>query len=129
MGAAEVLARLSEFAAADMSEFLSTDPDGKKVVDLSKAERLGKPHLIEEVGWADCRPKIKRSSRLECLRTLARIRGMLVDRVEIEARPGESQVKAEILARLQAVAPQLSPADRAVLEGRALPTPARPPEG
>jgi hypothetical protein len=47
MAADEVLARLSDMASADMADFTDEDPDGGFRLNLTKARRAGRLHLVK----------------------------------------------------------------------------------
>lgn len=80
MPAAEVLARLSEQAAADVGDFLAVDADGSVTVDLEKARLAERTRLIRK------------------LRVVRKTRGdVREDRVEVELH--DSQAALAMLAR------------------------------
>lgn len=49
MSAKEVLARLSEFASADIGDYVSLDADGDGWVDISKAKRAKRMRVVKKL--------------------------------------------------------------------------------
>lgn len=49
MGADEVLLRLTEMGRANMRDFVDIDADGRGFINLTKAAKKGKLHLIKEI--------------------------------------------------------------------------------
>ncbi len=114
----EIIARLSDLARADPKDFLSRDEaTGKLVFDLDKAERLGKLHLLDIQSTPDGLIRSECRTALKALRTLAKVRGLLVDHVQIEVSQPADDAGALILAKLARVAETLPAADRAILQG------------
>lgn len=83
MSADEVLARLADDARCSMAYFISIK-GGQVSLDLEKAERMGKMHLITELaptryGW-----KIKLRDGQAALIQLGRYYGLFKDRQQVE---------------------------------------------
>lgn len=76
MPAAEVLARLSEIASADIYDFITVDRKGGWKVDLRKARKAEKTGLIKKIKDTEHGTEIELHSPLEALKELARVHGL-----------------------------------------------------
>lgn len=76
---AEILARYSDLAHADIGHFLKIDTDGKWKVDLLKAKQLGKLHTLKKIRQSGDRVEIEMHSPIPALDKLAQYRGLLKD--------------------------------------------------
>jgi phage terminase small subunit len=65
MSADEILARKSEIAAATMDDFLDVLPDGSYKLNLKKAKKAGKLHLIQKLKTTGGVPTIEIHSATE----------------------------------------------------------------
>lgn len=84
MRAAEVLMRLTEIARGTVADVITILPGGSWKIDLEKAERLGKLHLVHELAFdRNGNPRVKLYSAHEALRDLGKARGIFVDRLEL----------------------------------------------
>lgn len=86
MGRDEVLARLSDQAGVDMSDFLKIN--GRVVVDLKRAKELGKLHLIKKIkkgpyGW-----EIELVDSQAALEKIGRALGIFDDKLKITGADG-----------------------------------------
>jgi Terminase small subunit len=59
MSADEVLTRLTDQARCNVADFIRIGRGGKPALDLKRAEREGKLHLISEITWTEHGPKVK----------------------------------------------------------------------
>lgn len=90
MEAGEVLARLAGHAAGDMGDFLDIRDDGTFRIDLTKAAKAGKTHLIRGVRhWRTTRENVvievtelELHSSLDALETLAKHHGLYLRKNE-----------------------------------------------
>jgi hypothetical protein len=95
MQADEIIDRLSQHARGDMGDFLSIESMGFNI-DLAKAKRLGITHLIKKVKNKTTTILTKNGDEVEtnqveieiydakaALDTLAKYRGLLIDRTDI----------------------------------------------
>lgn len=83
MGSDEVLARLADMGRADMDDFVRVNENGYPVIDLSYAEEAGLLHLVKEISYdSDGRPKVKLHDSKDALKTLAKVHGLEVQKVE-----------------------------------------------
>src|SRR5687767_976523 len=51
MEADEVIRRMTDQARSTMADFIKIDTDGNPTLDLKKAQRLGKLHLIKKISY------------------------------------------------------------------------------
>lgn len=84
MTANEVIARLADHARADMSDFVTIKPDGTYELDIVKAERLGKMHLVKKMKHTKYGLEIEFHDSQTALVNLGKIHGLFVERVRIE---------------------------------------------
>lgn len=83
MTAAEALKRLTDIARGSIGDVIELSDDGSWRLDLQKAQRLGKLHLIHELSYdGNGLPKVKLYSAHEALRDIGKARGAFVDKVE-----------------------------------------------
>lgn len=80
----EVIARLSDHARGSMSDFLSIDADGNAHVDLAKAERANRLHLLRRVKVGDKNVEVDLYDAQTALIQLGRHYRLFVDRVQTE---------------------------------------------
>jgi hypothetical protein len=83
MSADEVLARLSDLAAGSLGDFLAIDARGNYRVDLAKARRNGKLHLLRELKPTQHGTAIKLHDPKGALELLAKYHGLL-DRIVLD---------------------------------------------
>jgi len=84
MSPGEVIARLSDHARGSMSDFLSIEDDGAARVDLQKAERTNRLHLIRRVRLGEKSVEIDLYDAQAALVHLGRHYRLFVDRVQTE---------------------------------------------
>lgn len=83
MEADEVIRRMTDQSRASMADFIKLDANGEPILDLRKAQRLGKLHLIKKISYdSRGKPQIELYSAQEATRDLGRIRGLYLDRVK-----------------------------------------------
>lgn len=86
MGADEVLRLLSDHARASLADFLTFPENGHSpFVDLAKAQRLGKLHLIKKIDTHDITGKVKTiwlHDAQSALALLGKYHKLFVDKVE-----------------------------------------------
>jgi phage terminase small subunit len=83
MPANEVLARLSEFAAADIGDFLDVDEANLWRVNLWKAKRGGRTRLIKKVKQTKDGTEIELHSPADAIDKLMKHHGLYKDRLEL----------------------------------------------
>jgi len=94
MPANEVLARISEFASADMGNFLDIDKkSGAWNVNLVKARRAGKTKLVKKIKATKDGTEIELHSPLDALDKLARYHGFYTEKIKIEATQNVSKAR------------------------------------
>lgn len=76
----EILSRLSEIAAANLEDFIELLPGGGFKVDLRKAEKAGKLHLVRVIRRTAYGEWIELHNAMDALDRLARYRGMYGER-------------------------------------------------
>jgi hypothetical protein len=87
MSADEVQALITEVARGDVGDFLG---DGKYArLDLDRAREQGKTRLIKKLTFSKGSLEFEIYDRMDALKTLAKMHGLLVDRIK-------SDVKAEV---------------------------------
>jgi phage terminase small subunit len=74
---------LSDIATGDISDFISIHGN-LPVVDFSKAERLGKMHLIKKLTMSEGKISFELYSKQRALETMARHHGLLNTKIEID---------------------------------------------
>lgn len=72
----EVLARLADIGRGSLGDFIEVLPNGKWRLDLTKAEKAGKLHLLHEVSETEYGPKIKLHDPMGALSILAKHHGL-----------------------------------------------------
>ena len=78
----EVVIRLAEQARADLADFVTTWDGGFKI-DVEKAIRLGKSHLIRKIGFNQYgKPEIELHNQQAALLAIGKIHSLFTDRVE-----------------------------------------------
>jgi phage terminase small subunit len=85
MSADEVLARLTDFARADFSDFLDIQR-GYTTLDLSKAQDAGKLHLIKKYKVTKTGTEIELHDPVRALELLGKHHRLLTDKVEVDWR-------------------------------------------
>jgi phage terminase small subunit len=93
MSADEVLEVLSDQARGSMGDFLSIDESGRARLDLAKAERLGKLHLIKSFTTTKKTTKIELYDAQKAGIQMGRYHRLFVDRVEHEVDPRSELAK------------------------------------
>jgi phage terminase small subunit len=88
LSADEVLARLADIARGTLDDFLSVDRRGRIKIDLIKARKAGKMHLLKSYGKGKQGEKIELYSAIEALQILGRHLQLFVDRTEISGPNG-----------------------------------------
>lgn len=83
LSTSEILARLSDHASADIADFIAIDKRGRWKLDLDRAKRLGKLHVVRKVKQGRFGPEIELHNALEALDKLARYRGLLAGKGEV----------------------------------------------
>jgi phage terminase small subunit len=87
MAADEVLARLADHARASFADFLARDSQNHLILlDLDKAERLGKLHLIKKLTIGEKTTHIELHDPQNALIQLARYHQLLSDRANADWR-------------------------------------------
>lgn len=102
MPAGEVLARLADISRGSLLDFMEILPGGSWRLDLEKAAREGKLHLLHEVSEGQYGPKIKLHDPLTALGLLGRRHGLFVDRQE-HSGPGGAPIPVEMTGALEKV--------------------------
>lgn len=90
MAAEEVLARLSEIAAADMGDFVTISKAGKPTINLTRAKAAGKLHLVKALKPTKFGLSLVLHDALAALEKLGRHHGLFEDRPappDPDARP------------------------------------------
>lgn len=99
MSPAEIIARLTIMASADMSDFLQVDEGGFARVDLKKAQQAGKLGLIKKIRYTpDGRPEVELVSQLEALEKLAKVLGMFQD-VQINHQVNQTVINQQLVVQ------------------------------
>ena len=112
----QIVARLSEFAESDTGDFLTVDPTtGKAEVDLAKAMRLGKTHLIKRVVPTKYGTTVELHDQVASLKLLGQYQGMWIDRQEQEITVNAESARAELAAKVQRLAQDLRAKAQATL--------------
>lgn len=93
MPANEVLARLTAHAQGDLSAFLTQQSGGKIEVDLAKAEREGKMHLLKSYRETAHGISIELHNPQNALELLGRHYGLFTDNLNLS---GEVSVKGYV---------------------------------
>ena len=108
LSADEVLARLSDLANADMSDFISLSEQGFKI-DLKKARDLGRTHLIRKIRQDQNGIQIELHDAKDALIQLGRHHGLFTDVIagEIETLTPE-QIEQRRQERWAKAAPLLA---------------------
>jgi phage terminase small subunit len=101
----EVLARIEEQALGSMADFVSLKKnDAGQVVgvtlDLRKARRLGKLHLVKKLKEGEHGLEVELYSSQAALELLARAHGLLKDKVQVDANVGGLGELVEAVERL-----------------------------
>jgi hypothetical protein len=123
--------RLGQMLRANIADYWAYKPDGsvdcdafgRPRFDLERARQLGKLHLIDKITYTNTGIKIELPKKTEVIALMMKFQGLLTERLEITHREDPQQVKAEIMAKLRAVAEKLDEKDRAILNGLPSPTP------
>lgn len=89
----EILARLSDMGSADMGEFIKVDKDGRPTLDLTRAKRAGKLHLIKSMKPTKFGLTVELHDSQAALEKLGRYRKLFVDRTEISGPDGASLIE------------------------------------
>jgi hypothetical protein len=93
LAAEEVLARLSDMASADLADFLAISPKGHRV-DLAKARRAGKTHLIKKLSPTRYGLAIELHDARGALELLGKYHG-LFDRIDMgDAKTEELEARS-----------------------------------
>lgn len=105
MGKAEVLVRLADMASASMEDFVEPQKGrglkiGAGVIDLKKAKRLGKLHLIRKLKVGVDGTSIELYDAQAALEKLGRYHKLFVDRHEHTGKDGGPLEFADVKARL-----------------------------
>lgn len=107
MGRDEVLARLTAHASGSLEDFISlpasigdddspyaaplTDPNpGLWRLDLAKAKRLGKLHLVKKLKWTEHGPELELHDPQPALLALGKHYRLFVDRQEVSGPDGQA---------------------------------------
>jgi phage terminase small subunit len=88
MGSDEVLARLSDMASSTMADFIKTTKSGSATLDLPKAAKAGKLHLIKKFRVGVEGVSIELYDSLAALVQLGRYHKLFVDRQEHTGKDG-----------------------------------------
>jgi len=84
MSAEEILARLKDQAGASMADFVSVDEEtGEAKLDLAKAEKAGKLHLLKKIRVGDKETTIELYDGQAALVHLGRHHGLFTDKQDI----------------------------------------------
>lgn len=101
MCANEVLVRLADHARGTMADFLDIDAGGNGRVNLGKAEKAGKLHLVKT--FADG-PKtgvrIELYDAQAALAHLAKVHGAFIERLQVDVRRDVTELSDEELANI-----------------------------
>lgn len=92
MPAREVLARLADHARGSIGDFIEINADGTWRIDLEKARKAGKLHLLTELSTTEHGPKIKIHDAQAALVQLGRHHKLLTDKVENTGADGKPMV-------------------------------------
>lgn len=99
--AKEVLARLSDMAAADMGDFVSVDKAGGFALDLKRAKLQGRLHLVKKLSHTKYGVAIELHDAQAALEKLGRHRGLFLDRHEIQfAKLSDEELLTQIKGSL-----------------------------
>lgn len=89
----EVLARLTDMARSDMGDFLDEGEKwGRPVVDLEKAIRDKKTHLIKKIAFTKGKLEFELYDAQAALVQLGKYHKLFVDRTEVTGKDGEPVV-------------------------------------
>ncbi len=103
MSAKECLARLSDVARGDLTDFLDLSGDGPPVVDIRKARKRGRSHLLKRLAVGKDGVRLELHDPLAALALLARFHRLTVDAREEPVDMGKALERAhEIVARRRA---------------------------
>lgn len=83
MSVAELLIRTTEIARGDMGDFWSKNTEGRWFLDLDKAKRLGKFHLIRKLEFTRYGPKIELYSAEAAQDRLTQIHGLKHQKISV----------------------------------------------
>lgn len=73
----EILARLSDMATVDVADFIRISDDGRTfAIDLARAKRRGKTHLVKKLKMGEHGPEIQFHDAQAALEKLGRYRGI-----------------------------------------------------
>lgn len=97
LSADEVLARLSEMATGDISDFISVNAAGGFTLDLAKALKAGKLHLVKKIKQTRFGPVLELYDALAALEKLGRYHGLFQDRVEARIVDDKGSILERIL--------------------------------
>lgn len=85
MAPGEIVARYSKIARSDMGDFVTLDESGYPRLDIKKAENAGLLGNIKKLKYDDrCMPEIELHDPLNALEKLAKINGMMTERVQVD---------------------------------------------
>jgi phage terminase small subunit len=103
----QVLARLSDIATGDLGDFLTIDDAGAWSIDMRKAKRAGRTHLIKKIKASPTGTEIELHSPLDALDKLGKYRRLFVERIALEEKqPAESEAAATFKGRLAKLRPR-----------------------
>lgn len=85
MSGNEALARLSDIARSDISDFVEVQA-GLPVIDFDKAEKAGKLHLLKKITYGKGTISFEVYDKQAALNTIARHHGLLNEKIEIDIK-------------------------------------------
>lgn len=95
----EVLDRLTEQARANMADFVSVDPcTGEARIDLAKAEKAGKLHLIKKISNGRNGLQIELYDAQNALEKLGKALGVLRENVNL-SQEGPLEISTRVVRR------------------------------
>lgn len=79
----QILARLSDIATADLGDFVKIESENGWSLDLKKAKRARRTHLIKKLKMGQYGPEIELHSPLDALEKLGKYRKLFTDKVDV----------------------------------------------
>lgn len=109
MAADEVLARLSDMASVDMADFVTINKQGHRV-DVAKAVKAGKSHLIKKLTPTKFGLSIELHDSQSALEKLGRYHGLFKDKLTVTADAEPSKTLEKLKQKLDGL-PQRDPGE------------------
>lgn len=96
----EVVQRLANIGRIDMGDFVSIK-GGLPMIDLDKAEKLGKLNLLRKIKVTEDSIEIEPYDAQGALNTLAKMHGLLLDRQEVTGKDGAPLMPTVYLPKVE----------------------------